>query len=133
MSEQKSNLNRPNSVLRIPCSLSGSFFRYWFMFLRPFHKLTNREIDVITAFVKHRYELSKVIKDDVILDKVTMSEDVKKKVREECKITLPHFQVIMGKLRKNKIIVDGKINPRFIPNITEENDSFQLLLLFELK
>ena len=132
MSEQKSNLNRPNSVLRIPCSLSGSFFRYWFMFLRPFHKLTNREIDVITAFVKHRYELSKVIKDDVILDKVTMSEDVKKQVREECGIAFQHFQVIMSNLRKNKVIENGKINPKFIPNITEENRMFKLMLLFDL-
>lgn len=132
MSEQKSNLNRPNSVLRIPCSLSGSFFRYWFMFLRPFHKLTNREIDVITAFVKHRYELSKVIKDDVILDKVTMSEDVKKQVREECDIAFQHFQVIMSNLRKNKVIENGKINPKFIPNITEENGMFKLMLLFDL-
>ena len=132
MSEQKSNLNRPNSVLRIPCSLSGSFFRYWFMFLRPFHKLTNREIDVITAFVKHRYELSKVIIDDVILDKVTMSEDVKKQVREECGIAFQHFQVIMSNLRKHKVIENGKINPKFIPNITEENGMFKLMLLFDL-
>lgn len=125
--------SKPNNIVRVPCSLSKSFFRYWFMFLEPFHKLTDREIDVITSFVKQRYELSKVIKDNDILDKVTMSEDTKKKVREECNITLPHFQVIMGKLRKNKVIIDGKINPRFIPNIDEEAGSFQLLLLFELK
>ena len=124
---------RPNNIVRVPCSLSKNFFRYWFMFLEPFHKLTDREIDVITSFVKQRYELSKVIKDNDILDKVTMSEDTKRKVREECNITLPHFQVIMGKLRKNKVIVDGKINSRFIPNIDEETDTFQLLLLFELK
>ena len=126
-------MKKPNNIVRVPCSLSGSFFRYWFMFLEPFHKLTDREIDVITSFVKQRYELSKVIKDNEILDKVTMSEDTKKKVREECNITLPHFQVIMGKLRKNKVIVDGKINPKFIPNINEDTDTFQLLLLFELK
>ena len=126
-------MKKPNNIVRVPCSLSGSFFRHWFKFLEPFHKLTEREIDVITSFVKQRYELSKVIKDNEILDKVTMSEDTKKKVREECNITLPHFQVIMGKLRKNKVIIDGKINPRFIPNIDEETDTFQLLLLFELK
>lgn len=126
-------MKKPNNIVRVPCSLSGSFFRYWFKFLEPFHKLTDREIDVITSFVKQRYELSKVIKDNGILDKVTMSEDTKKKVREECNITLPHFQVIMGKLRKNKVIIDGKINSRFIPNIDEETDTFQLLLLFELK
>ena len=124
---------KANNVVRIPTSLSGWFFRYWLEFLRPFHQLTDREIDVTTSFIKHRYELSKVIKDNDILDKVTMSEDTKRKVREECNITLPHFQVIMGKLRKSKIIVDGKINPRFIPNIREEEGFFELLLLFELK
>ena len=126
-------MRKPDNIVRIPCSLDKSFFRLWFKFLEPFHKLTDREIDVITSFVKQRYELSKVIKDNEILDKVTMSEDTKKKVREECNITLPHFQVIMGKLRKNKVIIDGKINPRFIPNIDEETGIFQLLLLFELK
>jgi hypothetical protein len=126
-------VKKANNIVRIPTSLNGKFFRYWFEFLEPFHKLTDREIDVITSFVKQRYELSKVIKDNEILDKVTMSEDTKKKVREECNITLPHFQVIMGKLRKNKVIIEGKINPRFIPNIDEETGTFQLLLLFELK
>lgn len=126
-------MKKANNIVRIPTSLSGKFFKYWFEFLKPFHKLTDREIDVIVSFVRQRYELSKVIKDDTILDKVTMSEDTKKKVREECNINLPHFQVIMGKLRKNKVIIDGKINPRFIPNIDEENGYFQLMLLFELR
>lgn len=124
---------RPNNIIRIPTSLSVNFFKLWLMFLEPFHRLTKREIDVAASFVKQRYELSKVIKDSEILDRVTMSEDTKKKVREECNITLPHFQVILGKLRKNKVIVDGKINPKFIPNINADNDAFQLLLLFELK
>lgn len=120
-----------DSIVRIPCKVDGKFFRYWFEFLTPFHNLTKREMDVITSFVKQRYELSKVIKDNEILDKVTMSEDTKKKVREECDISLPHFQVIMGKLRKNKVIIDGKINPRYIPSVDEENGSFKMMLLFD--
>ena len=124
-------MKKPNNIVRIPCSLDKSFFRLWFKFLEPFHKLTDREIDVITSFVKQRYELSKVIKDNEILDKVTMSEDTKKKVREECDISLPHFQVIMGKLRKNKVIIDGKINPRYIPSVDEGNGSFKMMLLFD--
>lgn len=120
-----------DSIVRIPCKVDGKFFRYWFEFLQPFHNLTEREMDVITSFVKQRYELSKVIKDNEILDKVTMSEDTKKKVREECDISLPHFQVIMGKLRKNKVIINGKINPRYIPSVDEENGSFKMMLLFD--
>lgn len=120
-----------DSIVRIPTKIDEGFFKYWFMFLRPFHNLTEREMDVITSFVKQRYELSKVIKDNEILDKVTMSEDTKKKVREECDISLPHFQVIMGKLRKNKVIIDGKINPRYIPSVDEKNGSFKMMLLFD--
>lgn len=120
-----------DSIVRIPCKVDGKFFRYWFEFLTPFHNLTEREMDVITSFVKQRYELSKVIKDNEILDKVTMSEDTKKKVREECDISLPHFQVIMGKLRKNKVIIDGKINPRYIPSVDGESGSFKMMLLFD--
>lgn len=124
---------KPNSSLRIPTSLKGKFFRYWFEFLRPFHKLTDREIDVISAFVRQRYDLSKVISDPEILDRETMSEVTKRKVREECNISLAHFQVIMGKLRKSKVIENGRINPKFIPNIVEGESSFTLLLLFDLR
>lgn len=122
-----------NNIVKIPASLDGNFFRYWLEFLKPYHNLTQREVDVATCFLKYRYELSKVITSQNILDEVIMSEDTKRKIREECAITSPHFQVIMGKLRKNQIIVDGKLNPKFIPNIEEESGFFKLLLLFELK
>lgn len=122
-----------NNVIRIPTKLQGDFFKYWFEFLKPFHNLTEREIDIIACFAKHRYNLSKVISDEEILDTVTMNEETKRKIREECKITLAHFQVIMGKLRKKKVILGQKINPRFIPNVIEDGDSFKLLLLFDLQ
>lgn len=124
---------RPNNALRIPTSLQGRFFKYWFEFLRPFHNLTDREIDVIASFVKQRYNLSKVISDPEILDRETMGEVTKRKVREECNISLAHFQVIMGKLRKSKVIEDGRINPKFIPNIVEGENNLKLLLYFEFK
>ena len=123
---------KANNIIRIPTSLNGKFFRYWFEFLEPFHKLTDREIDVITSFVKQRYELSKVIKDNEILDKVTMSEDTKKKVREECNITLPHFQVIMGDLKRHKFFINGIINEKYIPKLNPEKEitDFSLMLYF---
>lgn len=122
-----------DNVVRIPCKLDYSFFKMWFMFLQPFHHLTEREMEVATSFVKQRYELSKVVSDNDILDRLVMNEDTKRKVREECNISLPHFQVIMGKLRKNNILVDGKINPRYIPRVIEENGSFKLMLLFDFQ
>ena len=61
-------MEKPNNIVKIPTSIKD-FFRYWFMFLEPFHNLTNRELDVITAIVRNRYELSKVVKDNILLDK----------------------------------------------------------------
>lgn len=124
---------KPNSVIALKGSLEGSFFRIWLEFLRPFHKLTERETDVVAAFLKERYLLSKVVSDQEILNKLTMGEDTKKKVREACNISQAHFQVIMTKLKKNNVIDNGKINPRFIPRINEGDKSFQLLLSFELQ
>lgn len=119
-----------DNVINIPTSLKGKFFKYWFKFLLPFHNLTDREMDIAAAFLLKRYELSKVISDVNILNTVLMNEDTKREIRELVGVGNQHFQVIMSKLRKSKIIVDNKLNPRFIPNIKEENGNFKLLLLF---
>lgn len=124
-----------NNVIRIPTSLDGKFFRYWFSFLKPFHQLTEKEVDVMACFLKHRWELSKVIKDEAILNKVLMDPETKRKIMEECKVTLPYFQVMLSKFRKYGILMENNIiNPRFIPNIEGENPkNFKLLLYFDLK
>lgn len=126
------SMNTNVNVVRIPATVETNFFKYWFEFLKPYHKLTSREIDVISELVKIRFQLSKVILDENVLDSVLMSEDTKKKVREICKIKLSHFQVIMGKLRKHGIIVNDKINKRFIPNIKEDAKDFRLIFYFDL-
>ena len=124
-------MEKPNNIIEISTSIKD-LFRYWFMFLEPLHNLTNREIDVITAIVRNRYELSKVVKDNVLLDKIILNDESKQKIREECNISQAHFQVIMTKLKKSKMIENGNINPRFIPRIKDETKGFQLLLTFEL-
>lgn len=125
-------MEKPNNVIALKSNLSGKFFRIWLEFLRPFHKLTDRETDVMASFLRQRFELSKVVSDQEVLDRLTMSEDTKKKVREECNISQAHFQVIMTKLKKTKMIDNNKINPRFIPRVDKNSKGFQLLLVFDL-
>jgi hypothetical protein len=120
-----------NNIVRIPTSLSGKFFRYWLEFLTPFHHLTNKEMDVMTCFLKHRQVLKEKISDPEILDKVLMGEDTKRMIREECNMKVSNFQVVLGKLRRRKVIIGNSINPKFIPNVTADAEGFQLLLLFE--
>ena len=122
-----------NNVIRIPASLQGKFFRIWIEFLTPLHGLTNREKDVFASFLKNRFELSKSITDEVLLDKWIMSDDVKEKIKQECAVSEAFFQNILGKLRKTNMIIDNRINPRFIPKSIKQGDSsFQLLLYFDL-
>lgn len=39
----------------------------------------------------------------------------------------------MTKLKKNKVVDNGRINPKFIPRLDKDADNFQLLLSFDLK
>ena len=119
-------MKNPDNVILVPCT-KKSFFYKWLEFLKPFHKLTNREMEIAAAFLAKREELSKVISDSTILDTMLMSEDTKRKIREECNITLPHFQVVMGELRKSKFIDNNSINPKFIPNLSNDNNVMLLI------
>ncbi len=98
-----------DNVLSIPTSLKGKFFKHWFKFLLPYHGLTDREMDIAAAFLLKRYELSKVVSDTNLLESILMNEDTKRSIREGCDVKHQHFQVIMSKLRKAKIIIDNKI------------------------
>lgn len=128
-------LHKPNNIVIVPVeSGNSSFFKRWCIFLRPFINLTNREIDVMAEFLKQRYELSKIISDQAVLDTMVMSDETKRKVIDACNITQQHFYVVMSNLRKNNVIVGNTINPRLIPNIREDDKGcFQLLILFKDK
>lgn len=121
---------KPNNVIRVPCDLN-SVFRYWLQFLSPFHNLTSREMDVATAFLRERHALSKVILDDDLIDRTLMSEESQRKIRQECQLTNQHFQVIKSKLKNKKFFINDKINSRLTPNIGEDSQTFQLLLVFD--
>ena len=128
--------NKINNVVKVPIKNKDDFFIYWFKFLKPYHNLNDKEILVISSFLKHRFELSNSIVEgsNLNVDKLLFSPMIKKKVREECNLTPTYFQIIMSKLNKNVVIKDKKINPKFIPNIKMDNDkNFKLLLYFDLE
>ena len=130
--QERPSLPKPNNIVVVPISMGIGFFRWWCTFLKSFISLTPRELDVTASFLKQRWELSKSIDDPSILDEMVMSESTKKKVIEECEITKQHFYVVMSNLRKNKVIINDKINSRLVPNIRKnDNGCFQLLILLK--
>lgn len=129
--ENVNNFIKIQSNRKLNMSPEGDFFRAWVEFFKPVHKLTNREMDVLAMFMKERYELSKVIIDTDVLDKVLMSESTKRKIRESCNVTPRYFQVIMCKFRRNKVITNNKISLNLLPSLTD--DGVGLLIYFDFK
>lgn len=126
-------LQKPNNIVSIPTKLGTGFFKWWCIFLRPFIKLTNREIDVMACFLKQRYELSKKVSDPKMLDALVMNKRTIEEIIKECQISQEYFYVVLSNLRKRGIIKNDAINPRLIPNIRQEDGRFQLLILFDFK
>lgn len=129
--ESVTNLIMVNSNPKLDVSPQGDFFRVWTEFLQPLHHLTNREMDVFAAFLKKRYELSKAISDPEVLDKMLMSEKVKREIRLQCKMAMKHFQVIMCRFRQKGVIKNDKIYLNLIPSLT--NEGVGLMIYFNFK
>lgn len=121
-----------DKVIKIPASLDENFFVYWLQFLEPFHNLPPKILLVCAALLKKRYELSQKITDDELVDKILLSKESAKELRETCSVSLQHYHNALCLLRKAKILVDNRVNQRFIPHVTPDSKNFKLLLLFDL-
>ena len=121
-----------DNVVRVPCKLSGKFFKYWFDFLQPLHNLTEREKEVAACYLRKRFELSQSISDENILNKYLLSQEITKQIKEECNLKTSHLQVVLTKLRKNGVMIENDaINPKFIPKITQDKNSFSSLIYYD--
>ena len=129
--EDVTNVIRFSPTPELKMSPDGDFFQLWVEFLKPVHKLTNREMDVLAVFLKRRYELGKVITDADVLDRVLMSEETKLGIRKECDVSPKHFQVIMARFRKNGVVKDNKIFLPLIPTITGEGVGLMVYFSFD--
>lgn len=121
--------NKINNIIKIPTSIDN-FFRYWMEFLKPFHNLANREMEVAAKILQYRHNLSKKIDDEEILGKLLLSREMRKSMREELGITTAHLQGIISTLRSEGFLKDDIVNPRFIPRLNN-NKQFNLLMSFD--
>ena len=122
-----------DKVLGVRTPLDTKFFKMWADVTTPFHHLTDREKDILACLLKHRFMLQASITDEKLLNDILMGSDIRAKIRQECGVSTAFLQGILGKLKKNGVIIDGKINPMFIPHkLTKESKTFKLLILFDL-
>lgn len=120
-----------NTIVKVPFKDVDGFVQSWLLFMQPYHQMTEKEKSVFAAFLVLRIGLLKSINDESILDEVVLSENSRKSVREKCGISSQHFQVIMSKLRQKGMIVDNRLNSKFIPSAMK-NNMYQLLFVFML-
>lgn len=118
-----------DAALKIPCT-NENFLRVWFDLLKPVHKLTQREIDVAIAFVKRWYELRDTVRDDKQLNRLLLSAQEKKEIMASLGLSKSHMHLIMTKLKQRRIVVDGKLNYRYIPNY-QPGIPFRLMFILE--
>ena len=59
-----------------------SIFRYWLEFLKPYHKLRSKEIEALSLMLYYRYELSREIPKEEIVDMILFSTETRNKIRE---------------------------------------------------
>ena len=120
---------KPNNVIYLKCT-DSSFYRMWIEFLAPFHKLTSREREVAARIIAQYFKLKDSIPDPEVLKEVMWSHTSRKDMRESLKMSQAHFQMILAKLRTSGVIVDGDINPKYIPHISED-PRFLLSIVFD--
>ena len=129
--ESVTNLIEIKSNASLKMSPDGDFFRAWVDFHRPIHELTKREMDVLAAFLKKRWELSKKIKDEEALDRYLMDEEVRTQIAEECSMKMRHLRVTLSAFRKRGILVNEKFITTLLPTITKEGVG--LMIYFNFK
>ena len=121
-------------IVPIPCA--DKFFRLWLEVLKPQHQLTDRETDLLAAFVAKRHELQRTNLSQDMIDAILMSSQSKKEIRKSVKISTAYFQRIMAKFRKRDILIPdsnikgGKINPRYIPVLKDDDKNIGILFMF---
>lgn len=120
---------KPNKFVYLKCT-EDSFYRMWFEFLTPFHKLTSRERDVAARIVAQWFRLGESISDPIVRNDVMWSQTSRCDMRESLGMSPAHFQMILGKLRQAGVLVDGAINKRYIPPKTGD-PRFVLSIIFD--
>jgi hypothetical protein len=110
-----------------------SIFRYWLEFLKPYHKLRNKEIEALSLMLYYRYELSREIPNLDMVDMILFSTETRGKIRAELNdMSQKVFNNLLTSLRKKGVLTkENKINHVLIPNMTE--NGFKLVFNFEVQ
>jgi hypothetical protein len=123
-------------IATLNLKLKDLFIR-WLDVTRAFHKLTNQQQHVLALLLYYHFLYKKETTNSKILWKIVFDYDTYLKIREddlfkEKGMSSNVLHNIITGLRKKKIIVDGKISPMFIPDLTHDCKSFKIIFNFNI-
>ena len=123
------NINVKN--LNVP---KKKFFMYWLQLLKPYHKLRDKEIEMLGLFLNKRHELSQKINDDDLIDTLLFDKIYKDQIRKEMNYSSHQvFNNMLSSLRSKGVIINGKINKGLIPVLSEDSNNFKLIFNFNIQ
>lgn len=94
----------------------------------PLHKLSPKEKYLLSLFLYYRdIEMNNFKNENDLWVKI-FSKDIKEKIMIEMDISSPIIHNLMTSLRKKKVIVDNKISPQYLINLT--NNKLELSFIF---
>lgn len=133
MSQAMVNISENTNVAIIKNMPIDNVITMWLEFTKPMHSLMDCEIKVFSRFLYYRYLYSKDILDVNLLDKHILSTEVRSIVKNDLELTQARFQNLMSSLRRKGVFeANGKIKPKFIPNIKQGSKSFKILINFTI-
>lgn len=121
---------KPNNLIYLKTD-ETRFYRMWIEFLTPFHKLTAREKDVAARLLIQYFRFKDSVDDPEVLKELLWSRSSRKDIMDSLKMSQAHFQMVLKKLKTAEIIVNGTLNPKYIPDKIEGDTRFCLQIVYD--
>lgn len=130
MSENSAQRPYVDGITNLP-TRSSNFIRTWLEVMRPFHKLTSRQMDFAAALLEERYAIAERVTDKSLVDKLLFDEETKERIREKTGISKAYMHGILRTMRDNGMIIGNgkKISPEYLPT-WKKGKPFRMLFVF---
>lgn len=103
------------------------FFKHWLNLIKPFHKLTKQEIDVMSLFLYYHDKFKKETTNKRMLWKFVFDYETKMLIKKELNMEDQGLQNTLTKLRKKKVVINNTINAAYIPDLRKNDKSFKIV------
>lgn len=84
-----------------------------------FHKLTDKEIDIVVEFILTYYEISVTFKEasksTKLINKLLFDTDNRKMLQQKLGLKEEVFNNYLSKFRKKGVLINDMLNPSYIP------------------